>query len=328
MTVARLVALLAFAGVAHAAVPPALPTFAQVRASTLSSESVLLDRHGSVLQQLRVDASRRQLDWTPLADVSPTVAAALVAGEDRRFHEHHGVDWSGLAGAAFDNLFRTLDGRAPRGGSTLTMQLAALLDPALGAGGNRSLGQKWDQAQAALALERTWSKREILEAYLNLASYRGELIGIRAATLGLFGKMPSGVDADEAAILVALLRAPGAMPVAVARRACAILREGDDTADCERARLLASTRLAGRYRMPAQDALAPHVAARLLRTPGSRVTSTLDADVQRAALRSLGEHLAELRGRRVDDGAVVVLDNASGEVVAYVGSSGLQSSAP
>ena len=321
-----LVAMLSFAPAVRAA-SPAMPSFAAVRAAQSPSDGTLLDRHRVPLQRARVDASRRQLEWVPLVEISPTVAVALVGGEDRRFFEHRGVDWSGLAGATFDNLFRVLDGRAPRGGSTLTMQLAALLDPALGTGGNRSLGQKWDQAQAALSLERTWTKHEIVEAYLNLAPFRGELTGIGAAAKGLFGKASSGIDADEAAILVALLRAPGAAPAAVAARGCTIVRAVDAAADCGRVRALATTRLAGRYRMPPQQALAPHVAGRLLRAPGSEVVSTLDAGVQRFAVQALGDHLSELTGRGVEDGAVVVLDNATGDVLAYVGSSGAVSSA-
>ena len=208
----RLCALVACAGTAwtpsiHAATTP--PSFAAVQAAYASSEALLLDRHGAPLSELRVDTKVRRLDWVPLAEVSSAMAATLIAAEDKRFYEHAGVDWAGLAGAAWDSIWRTFDGRRPRGGSTIAMQLASLLDPALAPGGGaRSLGQKWDQAQAALALERAWTKAQILEAYLNLASYRGELTGLNAAVRGLFGKAPSGIDAREAAILVALLRNP------------------------------------------------------------------------------------------------------------------------
>ena len=152
-------------GGAPAAYGDALPSFAAVEASYPSSQAILLDRHGAPLSEMRVDAKVRRLEWVPLADVSPTMAATLVAAEDKRFYEHAGVDWSGLASAAWDSVWRTLDGRRLRGGSTLTMQLAAFLDPSLvPAGGARTLGQKWDQARGARALERTWTKREIVEA--------------------------------------------------------------------------------------------------------------------------------------------------------------------
>jgi penicillin-binding protein 1C len=322
-----LVALAVSPCLAHAGTD-APPTFAAVKAAGSSSNAVLLDRHGVPLADLRVDPLRRRATWTSLDAMSPQLATLLVSAEDRRFFAHHGVDWSGLAAVAVENLARGLAGRPPRGGSTLTMQLAAMLEHSLGRGGQRSLAQKWDQAQAALRLDAAWSKPEILEAYLNLASFRGDLVGIGSAADALFGKAPSGIDRDEAAILVALLRAPAAAPATVAQRACAVLREGDATTSCERSRALAMTRLGARV-PAAQVALAPHMAPRALAgaAAGARVTTTLDADLQRYATASLAEHLGELAGRGVDDGAVVVLDNASGTVLAYVGGSGARSSA-
>ena len=306
------------------------PSFAAVRASHVTSETVLVDRHGVALGEIRADAKVRRLAWVDLDDVSPALVAALVAGEDKRFHEHAGVDWTGLAVAAWDSAWRTLDGRRPRGGSTLTMQLASLLDPALAGGGGapRTLAQKWDQAAAALALERAWSKREILEAYVNLVAYRGELTGLRAAAQGLFGKAPSGLDARESAVLVALLRAPGAPRAVVAQRACAVAAAVDAGAPCEPVRAQASVALAGGYRLPARGGLAPHVAARAAKAPGARIATTLDADLQAFAVATLRDHLAGLSDRGVGDGALVVIDNATGDVLAYVGGNGELASAP
>ncbi len=307
-----------------------VPAFADVRARTPSSQARLLDRHGVELDSLRVDAAARQLAWTPLSAISPALQAALVAGEDKRFRDHGGVDWAGLAVAAWDSLWRAADGRRIRGGSTLTMQLAALLDPALRPrdGDARTLGQKWDQIEAARTIERTWSKAEILEAYVNLVTYRGELVGIRAAAYGLFGKAPSGLDARESAILVALLRAPGAGAGIVAQRACAVALAAESGAPCEAIRARAGVALAGGYRAPPRAGSAPHVAAKLLRPGAHTVATTLDATLQDVAVRTLHDHLAALDGLNVEDGAVVVLDNATGDVLAYVGSSGDLSRAP
>jgi penicillin-binding protein 1C len=305
-----------------------LPSFGVVRSAYGTSEALLLDRYGVPLSEVRIDPRVRQLDWIPLADVSPAVAATLVAAEDKRFFEHGGVDWSGLAGAVWDSVWRTLDGRGARGGSTLTMQLAGMLDPALSlSGSSRTLTQKWNQAQAALALERTWTKPQILEAYLNLASYRGELKGLDAAAHGLFGKTPAGLDAREAAILVALLRGPNASAALVAQRACTVIALSAPEVACEEVRAMTTVALAGAYRMRARWNLAPHLAARLLKSPGERRSTTIDAEVQRYAIDTLRQHLAELAERGVGDGAIVVLDNATGEVLAYVGSSGELSSA-
>ena len=300
-----------------------------MKSGYVSSEALLLDRHGAPLSGTRVDAKVRQLDWASLAEVSPAMSATLVAAEDQRFWEHGGVDWTGLAVAAWDSAWRIVDGRRPRGGSTLTMQLASLLDPALRPKGGdaRTFAQKWDQAGAALAIERTWSKREILEAYLNLSSYRGELKGLRAAAQGLFAKTPEGLDAREAAILVALLRQPGAKPSLVAQRACTVANAVTPGTDCDPVRATASMALAGAYRMPPRWNLAPHLAAKLLKTPGERLTTTLDAGLQAFAVATLADHLAELSSRGVGDGAIVVLDNATGDVLAWVGSAGATSSA-
>jgi penicillin-binding protein 1C len=312
---------------AHAATTP--PSFATVRAAYVSSEALLLDRHGAPLSELRVDSRVRRLDWVSVTDISPAMTATLIAAEDKRFYDHAGVDWSGLAGAAWDSVWRALDGRRLRGGSTIAMQLASLLDAKLmPVGGARTFGQKWDQAQAALALERAWTKAQILEAYLNLATYRGELTGLSAAVRGLFAKVPAGIDAREAAILVALLRNPNAPATAVAQRACVVAALASQTVSCEEVRAMAMVTLAGPYRMAPRWNDAPHVAARLLTRSGEQVSSTLDADLQRFATATLRDHLAELAERGVGDGALVVLDNASGDVLAYVGSAGPLSSAP
>ena len=227
--------------------PAAVPAFAEIKAGYVSSEALIVDRHGEPLSEVRVDARGRRLDWVPLAQVSPAFARALIAAEDKRFHEHHGVDWQGMAAAAWNSVWRTLDGRRVRGGSTLTMQLAGMLDPALAtAGTTRTLAQKWDQAQTALALERTWSKAQILEAYLNLATYRGELQGLDAGARGLFGKTPAGLDAREAALLVALLRGPSAPAAVVGERACGVAAQASPGEPCAEIRALASAALTGR----------------------------------------------------------------------------------
>jgi penicillin-binding protein 1C len=325
----RRLAALALAAACAACSAPAPPTFEHVRANHRSSESILLDRHGEPLHALRTDPTRRALGWVRLEDASPALVAALLATEDRRFHEHAGVDWRAFAGAAWDNLAA---GKR-RGASTITMQLAGLLDAELRAtAGGRSLAQKWRQAMAARALEASgWSKREILEAYLNLVSFRGELIGVAAASRGLFDKDPAGLDRDESWLLAALVAAPNATQRATARRACALARtaapDRGEGPDCDRLERLAALHLGAQPRIRAQLDAAPHLAHALLAGAEGRVRTTLDAGLQRFARETLARHLAALAGRNVEDGAVLVLDNATGEVLAYVASSGPLSSA-
>ncbi|HEV8583447.1 MAG TPA: transglycosylase domain-containing protein, partial [Methylomirabilota bacterium] len=141
-----LAVVLAFLG---AISPPPSPTFPTVRAAWRPSEAALLDRHCEVLHDRRVDRARRRLAWTSLDDVSPALVMAVLASEDRRFREHAGVDPRALTAA----VLQRLRGGAPRGGSTLTMQLAGLLDPALRRRREpRGLAEKWRQIRLAQAL--------------------------------------------------------------------------------------------------------------------------------------------------------------------------------
>ncbi len=333
-TSARHVGLKALVGAAFgvmlfsgAALAADLPSYKQVRQEWRSSESWLLDRNGRELQRVRLDNTVRRFEWTAVADISPALKDALLASEDQRFFEHEGVDWIAAMNAAVGNVAN----RNMRGASTLTMQLAGLIDPELKrAEGGRSFAQKVQQARAALTLEKTWKKSEILEAYLNLVAFRGELQGVSAMSYGLFGKAPHGLDRREAAIAATLIRAPNADAKRVADRACWLLTQQDSmggkrpasAASCDGLPGEVKSILARGYeRFPSTDA-APHAARKLLTRAGERVPSSLDATVQAVARRALRTRLGELAGRNVEDGAVVVLDNTSGEVLAYVGSSG------
>ncbi|HEX8614478.1 MAG TPA: penicillin-binding protein 1C [Telluria sp.] len=312
-----LAALLALAFATSAC---AVPTPAEVRAAYRASDAELLDRHGVPIDSLRIDMAVRRAPWVGLGDISPAMRLALVHAEDRRFMQHDGVDLGALGKAVWDNLLRT---RA-RGASTITMQLAALVDERLRAGaGGRSWGQKWDQAKAARELEAGWSKAQIMEAYLNLVPFRGELQGIGAASQGLFGKAPSGLNQAESAILASLLRAPSAAPRVVAQRACVLAREINPAAKCAGI----EWDVAAAFSRPAASAAstqAPQVAQRLLKATGAarQVRSTLDAGIQRDAVDTLRGHLAVLRERNVMQGALVAIDNDSGEIVAYVANGG------
>jgi len=293
------------------------PTPEMVRAAWKASEAALLDRHGEILHERRVDATRRRLAWTALDDVSSALVTAVLASEDRRFREHGGVDARAIAAA----VWLRLSGGGPRGGSTITMQLAGLLDPALRRRREpRGLAQKWRQMRLAWALESRWSKEQILEAYVNLVTFRGELTGVAAGADGIFGKAPHGLTGPESAVLAALLRGPGASPDLVRRRALAL---AGDAADAEQINASVERALVAGGPHGPRRAEALHVAQRLLHAGGdTRVVTTLDGGVQRLAAETLRRHLLTVRAARVADGAVLVVDNASGDVLAYVGSSG------
>ncbi|WP_242539980.1 penicillin-binding protein 1C [Trinickia mobilis] len=318
----------------------ALPTFDTVKSDWRSSDWVLLSRDGEPLERTRVGRSERRGDWVALAEVSPALRQAIVVSEDKRFYAHNGVDWRGVAGAAWGNLWNT----RTRGASTVTMQLTGLLDDDPKRSGQRSIAQKTAQAASALWLERTWRKDQILEAYLNLVPFRGETVGLAALSQTLFGKAPSGLDERESAVAAALIRAPNAPYRKVADRACRILRDMNSASGC--ANLDGFVQLAFARPAPTaatavatpaadSDALAPHFARRVANevhpSAGMRVRSTLDARLQRFARDTLTRTLIELNApahrRNVQDGAAIVIDNATGDILAYVGSSGALSKA-
>ncbi|MDP3230682.1 MAG: penicillin-binding protein 1C [Acidovorax sp.] len=339
----------------------ALPTFDDVRADFHPSDTQILSREGELLQRLRTDATVRRGQWVPLADVSPALRTALVLSEDKRFFEHSGVDWRAASAAAWGNLWN----QRTRGASTITMQLAGLLDGDWRQGpGGRTVVQKLGQTVAAQVLDRRWRKDQILEAYLNLVPFRSELVGIDALSRTLFGKAAHGLDDREAAVAAALVRAPNARPALVAQRACGVLRDMQASpspssstgstlrsakgaapnavpaekqaatpVDCDALDLFTTAALQRRA-FDASEGVAPHFARYLLRqrfkdgaVVPERVPSTLRAPLQRFAVQTLQQHLRELRGRNVEDGAVLVLDNATGAVLAWVGSSGQLSQA-
>jgi penicillin-binding protein 1C len=316
----------------------AAATFNQIKTAYQPSDTRVLDRQGELLHRLRTDTRARRGAWIALADMSPALRMALVRSEDQRFYAHTGVDWQAVSAAAWANLWNS----KTRGASTLTMQLAGLLDEDLRhRSGGRSIAQKVGQTVSAQWLERQWRKDQILEAYLNLVPLRGELIGIDAASQTLFGKAPHGLDTREAALIVAMVRAPNAPATQVSQRACGVLKSlpaGTQSRNCEALDLFVTAALQ-RHDYPASAGIAPHL-ARLLTQPQRKndttpfplhpatalppavVRCTVRAGLQRFAVQSLQRHLRELQGRHVEDGAVVVLDNASGEVLAWVGSSG------
>ena len=327
---ARAIAIFLIAACAGSAWATA--TFNEIKAAYTPSDTLVLDRYGEVLHRLRTDATVRRGQWVALADISPALRTALVLSEDKRFFEHSGVDWQAVSAAAWANVWNT----KTRGASTLTMQLAGLMDEDLKRGsGGRTVLQKIGQTVSAQRLERQWRKDQILEAYLNLVPLKGELVGVDALSRTLFGKAAHGLDAREAAITAALVRAPNARSAVVAQRACQVLKAiqaSTTAADCTELDLFLA--MFQRRGYDPSEGVAPHVARQVVkaaqrdtRPMPPTLRTSLSAPLQRFALQTLQQHLRELAGRHVEDGALVVLDNATGEVLAWVGSSGELSAA-
>ncbi len=279
------------------------------------------DRNGRLLRAYTTSDGRWRLP-ARIADVDPRFFDVLFAYEDRHFREHHGVDAPALVRAALQFVG---SGRIRSGGSTLTMQVARLLEPRSG----RTLAAKFRQIVRAIELERMLTKDQILSLYLELAPYGGNIEGIRAASLAYFGKEPRRLTLGEAALLVALPQSPearrpdrsvNAARVAkdrVLNRFAALSHVPIDEISAAKAEMVPT----GRRPMPM---LAAHAADRAIGegSPNNEVRLTIDADLQ----KSLEELARErVRGLALTLGpdvslAMLVVDNKDGAVVARVGS--------
>ncbi|MCA3453449.1 MAG: transglycosylase domain-containing protein, partial [Rhodobacter sp.] len=287
--------------VAATVLPPLLP----------ETSVEVLDRNGVLLRAFQVEDGRWRLA-VDQGSVDPAYLAMLVAYEDRRFHVHSGVDLRALLRAAVQAAW---NGRVVSGGSTLTMQVARLLEN----GGTGQVSGKLRQMRVALALERRLSRQQILGLYLNLAPFGGNLEGVRSATLAYFGKEPRRLTPAEAALLVAIPQSPeGRRPDrhpdrAEAARSRVLHRAvGAGLIDADQA-AAARTEAVPDRRRPV-PALAPHLADRMRAAdPGLRRHHlTLDARLQ-AKIETLAAEAVAARPEALQV-AIVIADHRSGEV--------------
>jgi penicillin-binding protein 1C len=311
-----IIVLVSFSSLANA-----LPTYDQVRHSYVKSDSLLLDRHGEIIHELRVDKDGRRLDWTPLQNISPALKEAVIQAEDKRFYDHGGVDYRSMGAA----LIQGLTSESVRGASTITMQLASILNKEIQSRkGRRSIWQKERQILNAWEIEKKWSKTEIFEAYFNLLTFRGELQGILAVSRGLFGKDPHGLGQSESLILASLIRSPNASSSELAKRVSRLNKAMDWKIGEEEIHSKVRQIFLGPNLPRPQEDLAPHVARHLLKGKphGSSVTCTLDSRIQRFAIDRMTHHLLSLRSQNMKDGAILVMENSTGDVLAYMSYSG------
>ena len=279
--------------------------------------TVVLDRHGQLLRPFAMKGGRWRLP-IETDDVDPRYLAMLKAYEDGRFDRHSGIDPLALLRAAGQFV---ANGRVVSGGSTLTMQVARLLEPR----DERTLSAKLRQIIRAVQLESRLSKNEILRLYLTLAPYGGNLEGMRAASLSYFGREPKRLSFSEAALLVALPQSPETRRPDRFAQAALIAR--NRVLDRARERGVISTAEAEAAKAaPMPDArrpfpmLAAHAAEAAVAERPDPNTHLLAID---ARLQANLEQLARERVDRLDSKlsvAILVLDNATGEVRAQVGS--------
>jgi penicillin-binding protein 1C len=305
------VTAIAFAAWVHSLGPLPLDQARQV-------STTIVDRNGKLLRAYAMADGRWRLPVDAKAAIDPGYLKLLLAYEDRRFYSHGGVDPLALGRAAFQLV---TSGHIVSGGSTITMQLARLMEPRR----ERSLYAKLRQVVRAFQIERQLNKDQILDLYLALAPFGGNLEGVRAASIAYFGKEPKRLLLAEAALLVALPQSPET------RR----LDRYPDRARVARDRVL--DRMVEDHIVPADDAvqaravpvprlrkqmpiLAPHSSdaalATMKDTPVIRLT--LDSSLQKT-LEALARDRAMAQGPNISV-ALIAVDNESGDVLARVGS--------
>jgi penicillin-binding protein 1C len=283
--------------------------------------TTIIDRNGKLLRAYAMVDGRWRLPVDVKKDVDPSYIELLLAYEDQRFREHGGVDPWALGRAAYQLVTR---GHIVSGGSTITMQLARLMEePAH----HRSFYAKLRQIVRAVEIERQLDKDQILNLYLALAPFGGNLEGIRAASIAYFGKEPKRLSLAEAALLVALPQSPET------RRLDRYPERARDARDHVLDRMVAE------HRVTAEDAaqakatpvptlrkpmpiLAPHSSDQAVSimkdTPVIKLT--LDASLQKV-LEPLARDRAIALGPNISVG-IIAIDNATGDVLARVGSAG------
>ncbi|MDD2805693.1 MAG: penicillin-binding protein 1C [Elusimicrobiales bacterium] len=295
---------------------PAAPLLLLLLPALAGAAPELTDRHGLPLRVRSAEASSSPVK---LQDISPWLILATVAAEDKRFFSHSGVDLRSVARAVWQN---SRNGRTVSGASTITQQLARALEPR-----PRTFAGKISEMLSALRLEAGRSKEEILEGYFNGVSYGPRLTGAEAAARDYFGLPARDLSLAQAALLAGLPKSPvnydpRRNPKAAFARQRLILRRLLDLglADEENYRLAAGETVTVREREALFEA--PHFARyALARARGEKIKTTLDSRAQEGAARALKNHLASLAGaHHVTNGAALVLDNATGGVLAWVGS--------
>ena len=307
-------------------------------ASRYTSSVAVYDARGQLLRLTLAKDDRYRL-WLPLESISPDIIEAFLLQEDRWFYRHPGVNPFALARGGW----RTYITREPRqGGSTITMQLARMLDRNQSRS-SRTIGGKVKQVARALALEAMYTKRDILEAYLNIVPYGANIEGVGAASLIHFGKTTKGLSLPETLTLAVIPQAPSKRT---------LIREQDraDGASLTGARLRLFDRWLARYPAAASQAglmklglnlrtasqlpfQAPHAVNHLLARQGNdggssrEIQSTLDLRLQRTLERQIHRYVERQRRIGIDNATAMLIDYRTMEVKAVVGSAGFHNTA-
>lgn len=304
-----------------------LPNPEELEHRPLPVSTRILDRNGNVLYRIYEDENRTIV---PLGEIPISLIQATIAIEDQDFYNHHGFSVRGIIRAFISNQ----QGKSVQGGSTLTQQLVKnrLLSP------ERTFQRKIKELILAILVENTYSKNQILEMYLNQAPYGGSTYGIEEASQKFFGKSATFLTLSESALLAGLPASPttfspyGSNPELAKTRQIEVLRrmaeEGFIT--WEDANAAAAEELvitprgveieAPHFVMYVRSLLADRYGENLVANGGLIVTTTLDLATQKSAQQIVSSEVEKIEHLRVSNGAALVTQPKTGEILAMVGS--------
>lgn len=303
-----------------------LPLPTELIQTQIPVSTKLYDRNGKLIYEIYADKRS-----TPVVteDLPKYVTEATIAIEDKDFYRHHGISITGIVRAAYNTIFK----KNLQGGSTLTQQLVktALLTP------ERTLKRKIRELALTIFVESIYSKKQILDLYLNQIPYGSTAYGIGAASELYFGKEAKDLTIAEATLLAGLTAAPtkyspfGAHPELAKGRQETVLRrmvedkyisqEEADNAKNEELKYAEPEKLkAPHFALWVKEQLADKFGDSVVEKGGLRVTTTLDMDLQELAEKSVATEVGKLKKQKVGNGAALVTRPASGEILAMVGS--------
>lgn len=305
-----------------------LPSPTKLKGQSFPVSTKILDRNGKLLFEIYADRNRTPIT---LNELPAYVYQASIAIEDKTFYQHHGFDITGITRAIKNIIFRS----KLQGGSTITQQLVktALLTP------KRTLSRKIKEAILTVATEVIYSKKDILEMYLNHIPYGGTSWGIEAAAHTYFDKSAKELTLGQAALLAGLPAAPSAYSPFGSRPELAISRQKEvlrrmveekyitqeqaDRAMGEELHFAADkiNIKAPHFVFYVKDLLEEQFSPQVVERGGLRVTTTLDLDLQEKAQASVSAEIAKLTRYKVSNGAALVTNPKTGEILAMVGSS-------
>ncbi|MBI4097043.1 MAG: PBP1A family penicillin-binding protein [Candidatus Levybacteria bacterium] len=306
-----------------------LPSPTRLKNASLGKSTRIYDRNNTLLYT--VYNSRNQT-FVPLAKIPKSVQEATIAVEDKDFYRHGAVDFRGIARAFYSTFFK----KRIQGGSTLTQQLVknSLLSP------EQTVQRKVREVFLSFATELLYSKEQILEMYLNQVPYGGTAYGVEAAAQTYFGKPIKDITVAEAALIAGLPEAPsiyspfGSRPELAKQRQELIIHrmrdqgyitkiEEKEAFDQEiKYQKFSNSILAPHFVLYVKELLAKRYGTKAVEQGGLTVKTSLDLPIQEYAQASVAAEVAKLKSYKVSNGAALITNPATGEILAMVGSRG------